>query len=303
MFQRGLLATAVVVGSLASGVLAQGEPERWAGATIRPSTGRGQFKIGDFGTNLPATIRDAQTADLFADRDAGPDHLAGTSWWFRFGDATREQAFAAADVTERTVGTSYANYTLRDNAAGWQATINYEIFDRPGPGGGPGARVVQSVVFRNLSNQERVVDLFNYVDPMVAGGHDLDSATLTQNGFVDPRRTNSITTTDGVWSLDYNDRFIAIEAPFPELSRAWRFGEYAADGFGLTDAARTDWASQTLPVEGDVAGGYQFRMTLNPAGQPGSAVFVATQLILAPSPGAAALMSMAGLVALRRRRC
>lgn len=269
--------TGLALGALSG--LAMGQPVAF---TI--SDGDSQYgftsatALGAIGGNTNRTGTGGGTTAFFRVDGSATDHLFQNWWWYRAGTASGREFGFSNFVSQSGGGNNQTlNYAEVD---GVSASINYVIQDM-----GVGAIVTQRLVLTNTSTAgPQRIDLFNYADFDVGGTAGTDSATLTG--------PNLMRITDG-----------ANFAEFEGVGAgAWQVTSFATLRGLLTNAVVDNLNNTGLPfAPGDWTGAFQWTFDLN----PGESVTVIERLAVntaVPTPGAAALLGVAGLAGLRRRR-
>jgi hypothetical protein len=143
--------------------------------------------------------------------------------------------------------------------------------------------LTQTLTVFNTTNHAINVNLFNYQDIDLAGTSSNDSAVLNSG--------NVIRVTDGNtgWVANY------------EGTNAFSVGGFASIRDVLSNGSLDNLTNTGLPFgPGDFTGAFQWNFDLSEGGAAtASATLTITNI---PTPGALALGSIGGLVAIRRRR-
>ncbi len=234
--------------------------------------------LGAPGGNANRTGTGGGFAANFTVDGSTTDHLFQNWWWYRVGTSNREFAFSNF-VSQSGSGNNHTlNYAEVD---GVSASINYLIQDP-----GVGAIVTQRVVLTNTSTAgPQSISLFNYADFDVGGSAAGDSGAMVGANLM------RITDSGGAFA-----EFEGVGAS------AWQVTSFATLRGLLSNGVADNFNNSGLPFgPGDWTGGFQWTFTLN----PGESVTVIERLAVntsVPTPGAAALLGVAGLAGARRRR-
>ena len=227
-----------------------------------------------------ATATAPPTVDLFKP-GATLDNVFNDWWWFRTGADTRE--FQIANATSRVLsGSNQVTYGY-NLTSGLTGQLSYTLTGFPG-----GARVDQRWSIFNPGNNAVQVNMFHYVDFDLSGAAGAHTAALTTP----------------------NQRMEVFHAPSGKGADWWGVGAsaYQVTSFAtlrglLTNTAINDLNNTGLPFgPGDFTGAYQWTFNV---GAGGSVHFLSSYALngsAIPAPGAAALLGIAGLAGLRRRR-
>lgn len=223
-----------------------------------------------------ATGTGAASADFRAGGAASTDHMFQHWWWYRLAGDNRENAFANAS-SSATIGTSI--HTISYTYATFTAFMEFEIIST----GADSGFLRSSLSITNTSAAPISITLFNYTDLDVNGSFGGDSALLTG--------PNTIRVNDGR-SLTYS----GIGAS------AWQVAAFSQVRDLLANNVVDNFNSTLLPFgPGDFTGGFQWSDVVIDPGFTRSVV-ATVSITPVPTPGAAALVGLAGLVGLRRRR-
>lgn len=230
--------------------------------------------IFSLGNNLGGSTGSGPAASFSVNGVGGPSHIAATWWWVRVENVdTRE--FAVYQPTAVTTNPAGNQLRISYNYASFTLALQFTV---SGFEYGYGS-LTQTASLRNRSGGTQVYNLINYVDMSVNGNQTSNTASLT-----------------GPNTVEFNDLFTTAT-------------------YEATNAIRVDAATNVLNLltnntvdnigGGVVAGGpghlevaSQFQFALNNNGVQS----VSTTLTIIPTPGAAALLAVGGLVASRRRR-
>lgn len=294
-----------IVGLASSAAMAQN-----TGAIL--TNGPHAFNFGGTGFSTPSTLPTASTgANPSMDFRVGSNtqrNIFTGYWYYRVGTDTRERNFNSA-ATRTLTGTSRVDYTYTSifgtggtAVAGLSGGLSYELFNISASS----ACLVTIATITNSGNAPVSLSLF--------GANDVDLGGNNANGFggdvVSPldlsggNRTwivnDTGATTAGPWSM----RYVGFGATGAGV------GGFSAINGQMTDT-NVDNFVPDLNAAGLAAGDYaevmQWDLTI-PAGESRTvtlAIAIANNgetPTVVPTPGAAALLGLGGLAAMRRRR-
>lgn len=278
------LVTLIAAAGFASAALAQntGIILTDNGATYRI----GGATAGTLNTSA-TTTGGGPTMDLFKPNTTTPDHLFNDWWWYRTagGGAADTREFAIANATSRTpVGTNQVSYGY-NLSGGLVGELTYVLTGQPG-GGANAVRVDQSWVVRNPNTFDVELSMFHYLDFDLSG-----------------------TTSDTAVLITPNERMAIGDPTTQKIADWWGVGAgaYQVTSFAtvrglLTNTAINDMNNTGLPFgPGDWTGVFQWRMIVPAGGGVGVFSSYALNSDAVPTPGALALLGLAGLAARRRR--
>ncbi len=258
------------------------------------NAGNGLFEIT--GTAFPTSLTTTgnSTANFRPTGTTGTDQMFASWWWFRVnGVDTREFTFGNASVAggptssgawvgdaTGNLDTGGANFTVSNSTGGYSFTSQqrWQIF-----AGANGPAVIQTNTITNTGSSAMSISLFSYNDFDVNGTAGTD--TYSHNG-------NWFTISDGAFTVNW--------AGFN--SNAFQATAFATLRGLLANTAIDNLNNTVAGSPGDFTGGYQWNLEIG-AGQ--SATVMGSFAINGdpiPTPGAAALLGLAGLVSVRRRR-
>lgn len=242
-----------------------------------------RFTIGS--APASASTLTAPSAIIFANNPVAgamnPDHGFSNWWWFRRASDTREWALnsSGGGATSNFSGNSG---TMTQFYGDFRADLAYETVST-----GPGRGFVRSTLtVTNLTNVPLNLSLFNYADLDLNNVSVNNSATLLAPNLI--RVSNST----GPYSAEYS----GAGADF-----------FKAGGTGsvidlLTNSGVNDFDNSGLPfggvIGGDFTAGFQWNLEVGPLFSRS----VVSTISLVPTPGAMALLGLAGLMVGRRRR-
>lgn len=275
MKYSALIVTAVA-GLTAAAAVAQ------PGGTV--SQGNMFFQIGSapvspLATSGPGTTLRAN--DPVAPGVNNPNHNFEAWWWYRVAGETRESAFNSGQGTGETSSFSGNAGSMTQFYSGFRADMQWEVFAT-----GPGSGYMQTTLtITNTGNSVLDISLFNYADIDLNNTAGNDQASLLANNdiFLTDATGPYVATYSGVGSDGY------AAQPFAALRT--RLTNNVVDNLGNTG----------LPFgAGDFTGGFQWDVSIDPGFS--RSVVATISLVLIPTPGAAALLAVGGLMATRRRR-
>lgn len=264
----------------------------FAGAAVAQNTGAvltdngATYRIGGSATaTLPTVVGSAgPTMDLFKPNTSTPDHLFSDWWWYRTNTDTRENAINSAQ-SRTLIGTNIAEYGY-NLSSGLTGTLRYEVTGQPNSIANA-VRVDQSWTIRNPSSVDVELNMFHYIDWDLSGTTS-DTATLTTP----------------------NERMLVRDAGGTQKGADWwgvGANAYQVTPFAtvrglLTNTTIDNLNNTGLPFgPGDFTGAFQWRMIVPAGGQVSIFSSYALNDEAIPTPGALALLGLAGLAARRRR--
>lgn len=252
------------------------------GGTI--TAGNMVFTIGDSPTSI--TAGSGPNADFRATGAAGTDHMFSHWWWYRLAGDNREFNLGNA-ASSVTIGTSVLRMTF--NQPNFTATLQFQVIST----GAEQGFLRSTLSITNTSAAPISISLFNYTDIDLNNTSNGDSAVLAAPNF-----------------MRISDPATPVQIAYSGVGAdANQTTAYATLQGLLTNAAVDNLNGTGLPFgPGDFTGGFQWGAP-SPTGAPGGITIepgftssvIATVSII-PTPGAAALMGLAGLAATRRRR-
>jgi hypothetical protein len=254
-------------GLVASAALAQ------VGSGGTATNGASSFTLSDYTGGATGF---GPTCDFSVGGPGNPDHLYQAGWFYRSGGDSREFAFANATSSDwSTPNQGRLEYSTREFDAVMIYTVN-------GIGNGYGV-LTQTLTVFNTTNHAINVNLFNYQDIDLAGTSSNDSAVLNSGNVI------RVTDANTGWVANY------------EGTNAFAVGGFSSIRDILSNGSVDNLSNTGLPFgPGDFTGAFQWNFDLSTGGAAtASATLTITNI---PTPGALALGSVGGLVAIRRRR-
>ncbi|MGD9691913.1 MAG: hypothetical protein AB7G17_03650 [Phycisphaerales bacterium] len=235
--------------------------------------------LGAPGGNANRTGAGGGAGANFTVDGSATDHLFQNWWWYRVGGGNRE--FAFSNFTGQSSGAAN-NQTLTYNEVdGVGASLTYVLQDQ-----GVGAILEQRMVITNMSTAGPLtIDLFNYADFDVSGSAGGDSGVMMG--------ADRMRITDG-----------ANFAEFQGVgANAWQATAFATLRGLLTNGVVDNLNNTGMPFgPGDWTGAFQWSSITLAPGQSFTAIERLSVNVAVPTPGAAALLGVAGLFGARRRR-
>jgi len=253
-----------------AGLAASANAQTFGGATTI-TDGASVFTLGN---NLGGPLGNGPATSFSVTGPGGVNHAASTWWWVRVdGIDGRENAV----FQPTAVVTNPAGNQIRIEYAYTQFSLVLQ-FSVSGFDFGFGS-LQQFATIRNRSNNALTFNLFNYVDVNVEGTPNNDVAAVTG--------PNTVEFTDAFTTATY------------EASNALQV-DASGNVLGLlTNGIVNNLTGGLLaggPADLEIASQFQFTLQRN------GVQSVSTTLTIIPTPGAAALLAIGGLVAARRRR-
>jgi len=251
-----------------AGLAASANAQTFSPTVTTITDGDAVFTLGN---NTTGTTGNGPASTFSVTGPGGASNSAAAWWWVRVGGAGREDAVfrptaVASNPAANEIRIVY-NYTS------FQLTLRFTVsgFDF-----GFGA-LTQTATIRNTSGGALEFNLFNYMD-VNAGGNTTNAASIT-----------------GPNTADFSDGFTTATY---EASNALRIDTTNNVRGLLTNNSTDNLSGGVVNSLGDLEVAAQFAFTL-----PNNGVqTVSTTLTVIPTPGAAALLGVGGLVAFRRRR-
>ncbi|MGH7132066.1 MAG: hypothetical protein ACREJO_08995 [Phycisphaerales bacterium] len=221
----------------------------------------------------------------------GGDHLFANWWWFRVNNVmTRESAVRPATTAVRSLnGTNGVSYDFAQQGAALNMTMSYTVVSTSATS----AEVRCVLTVLNTSTAGAVdVSIFNYVDYFLNNADASDFATGATVGS-----NQIITVTD-------------IARPGISLTHTgfgatgYLVGGFSATSGQVSDANLDNFVGNTIANVGagggDIAGVMQWNLGSIGSGQ--SATVTSIISVAIPTPAAASLLGLGGLLVGRRRR-
>jgi hypothetical protein len=298
----------VFLASVGGTLLSSTAMAQWNGGRIVDNTAVFQSQAGNTSTSNPGTgalptsitgsASSTGTSDFRLGGLSSTDHTFGNWWWFRSGADAREFAVAAPSGTPVPVRSHFGNgmqWTgIAPQGAGSPLRFDLAFYVTDLDGAGTAAAVVRTILtVRNIGTDDVAnVNLFNYVDYFL-GGQDAGDFVAAGNAYSLPGYARVIEVQDTTNAAGLTMRHIGYGAT------GYGVGSFSAVGGQMGDSGIDDFADfNNATTPGDQSGVMQWNFGTIPAG--GSVTAVADLVI--PTPGAAALLGLGGLIAARRRR-
>lgn len=255
----------IVVAGLAASANAQ--TFNPANATITDSNA-----VFTLGNNTAGPTGNGPASTFSVTGPGGASNSAAAWWWVRV-DGANSRENAVYQPTAVVSNPAANELRIVYNYTSFQLTLRFTV---SGFDAGFGA-LTQTATIRNTSGGALSFNLFNYMD-VNAGGTTTNVASIT-----------------GPNTADFSDGFTTATY---EASNALRIDTTNNVRGLLTNNSVDNLSGGTINSLGDLEVAAQFAFTL-----PNNGVqTVSTTLTVIPTPGAAALLGVGGLVAFRRRR-
>lgn len=221
----------------------------------------------------------------------GLDEIFNQDFYFRAGGMTDELSVTATALVghqltdtnffvDPRVDTLFVRHF--DAATGLEFDIRYSL-----SGGSPGSRsadLAEQITIRNVGQSATDVSFFQYVDFDLGGDAAGDFGEIL-NGRVafqgDATAGISVTET--------------VVTPAPSFFDMKEFPDIIAL---FSDGLPTTLSNDPGPAAGDLSWAFQWNFTL----APGETFLISKDKLIVPAPGAVALLGLAGLAGVRRRR-
>ena len=248
-----------------------------AAAFSASAIAQGVITDGDARFEFINTLASAGLAEF--QPDGTTDHLYQNWWWYRVDPAPSESRMLWFPTSQSYVG-NVATLGASEPLFDWRLRVTLTDGAVPGQ-----ALLAEAMTLTNTSNGPLRISVFNYADFDVAQSAVEDSAIL-----VNPQLMR-ITDPGGDFA-----EFQGVGAS------AWQVMPFAALRTLLDDGAITNLNNTGLPfAAGDFTGAFQWNFSIPVGGSV--TVFENLSVNMAvPAPGAALLLGLGGLVAMRRRR-
>lgn len=209
------------------------------------------------------------------------------------GIGTYNQVFSAGSNT----GTINWLDVFETSRARIDARLTYTLTD----GGGPNQALVKvTAIFTNRAATTETYDFLNLVDSQILGGgtgaNDVVSASVDGNASI-------LSYTDTVAGQPYLLNFIGMDVSRWETNTNAIISTKTSSGAGGAASLYAGIGGSTAGVvvgTGDQAGAFSWRATLAPGASFTVVSYIGVNAV--PTPGAAALLGLGGLMAARRRR-
>lgn len=234
--------------------------------------------VGNFDSNLGN--------GTFTTDTGGLDQLFQNNWYYRAAGQGMRVMSSLDSPTQSYVGDTATLFWNNTGTSGnrFDAQLVMKIVDGASPGS---AQVIQTMTITNRNVGALTLNVFNLVDLDVSG-------TVSDNASLLAGDPTNIRFTD-VSTSDYGD-FRGFGANRYQIGTGSTLRNLLG-GVGLVDLSNSGTASNA-----DANGAFQWILTL---GAGGSASFTSTfaiNTVAVPTPGALALLGIAGVVGTRRRR-
>jgi len=250
--------------------------------------------------NIPVSELGAATAtaDFFISGTSS-DNLYGNWWWYRVnGTSSREFSVrqATGNATRTLSGTNSVTYNITVNA-----TDSVDLTFTLSGNGGTAAVLNYSATFHNNATFARDISMFNWVDYFLANA---DAGDRLVHAFGPGTGVNG----DRVLNISDSGNAAYGLSHWGYGASAYGVGLYSGVGAQISDTSIDNFTDQNLgapiaPATGDDIGGiYQWNFGTIAAGGTATASGAIVVWNTVPTPGAAALIGLGGLVATRRRR-
>lgn len=273
---------------------------QWTTQTI--NDGNARFSLNSMPT-LNTSGGSTPTADLRPNNTiltTAGDNLFTAWWWVRDGSDTRERCIAvAAGQQAAVVKTSTANSVTYSNIqiattgaiSNIRFAMTFAVLDLDGAGTAA-CRVAMTLTATNIGTSTVTGMTFqNYIDPFLGGADAGDQCLAGNHGVAGGNRF--MTYTDAGFPGS-NLTHVGIAA------NAYTGGSFSLVGSQMGDATVDNFTDNNgALVAGDQSSVMQWNFGDLAAGASVSATAFA---VMVPTPGAAALLGLGGLMASRRRR-
>jgi MYXO-CTERM domain-containing protein len=216
----------------------------------------------------------------------GPDYVFQNWWYFRVnGVSTREHALPGTGVTANN-GTDDVTYTVNNVAASFNASLNATLQSFSTTE----SLLMQSLTLTNTTAGALSLAIFHYLD------YDVDGSTLNTGTWVDQSKNHMRITRAATGMYGEYKGFGAD---------AYQVGPWASIRNLLTNSTIDNFNNTGMPFgPADWTGGFQWDLVLAPGASVTVQVGMSTNSLIpqVPAPGALALLGLAGLAGVRRRR-
>jgi hypothetical protein len=219
----------------------------------------------------------------------GVNHMYNQWFWFRTDGMTNEArlgtlALGPSGTTDTDFDGFHDTLVLNYTGAGFSVQARFGL-----QGGAAGSRVsdiTEQLVITNTSAAPRTFSFFQYTD--------FDLNNDIQDDLVQVLNANAVV------QADFLSGTTVAETVFTPTFSLSEVNVFPATIGSLDDAGITTLNGSTGPLPGrqDYTWALQWNFTLN----PGESFQISKDLQITPTPGAAALIGLGGLVGLRRRR-
>jgi len=259
-----------------------------AGACLATSASAQVFTIADGNSEADFDVTAGGQFNWFVD---SLDELFNQDFYYRAGMMNDEASVTTTSLigavtTDTNPFSDPRHDTLsvlyRDLAAGLEFEIRYGL-----SGGTPGSRsadLAEQIIIRNLLPTTNAVSFFQYVD------FDLGGDSGGDMGWIDNGRVaNQIDTSLGISVTE------TVVVPAPSHFSVGNFPTIINQFF---DGLPTTLDDNAGPVFGDVTWSFQWDFVLD----GGGSFLISKDKLITPAPASLALVGLAGLVGIRRRR-
>ncbi len=256
------------------------------GATARTGTGGGSGANFGLASGLPTATT------------VTGDYLFQNHFWYRSAGDTRE--FALSNMTFSTAlgGNSiFTRYVEPIGGSSTVGTLNFELTYTLNQITPTTAALTINWSIVNNSNSTQPVSFFSYADSDI-GSAGNDSGSYASGSGVNVYRNDDVVSPG-------NGSFFTMAADL-RVNDNWNIGPFSGTGSPrglLTDSALNNLTNiDTVLGAADNAGAMQWQdLSIGAGGTVGGRITFGYNYVV-PTPGAAALLGLGGLVALRRRR-
>lgn len=221
----------------------------------------------------------------------GVNHLFNQWFWFRVGDTGGEQPIHALPEIGRFVTDTNPFIDSRPDTfnVSFGSMTSYTIDVRfsltGGVAGSNTSDILETITITNRGSTVLPFRFFQYAD------FDLNNDVVDQSVSVDP--FNRVVQTDGTLGV--------AETVISPPPAAHEVGVFSSTLDSLNDASPTT-LNGTSTLSGTDRQDYTWAFQWNANIAPGQSFIISKDKLLVPAPGAAALLTLGGLLAARRRR-
>ncbi|MCC6321287.1 MAG: hypothetical protein IT438_07615 [Phycisphaerales bacterium] len=239
--------------------------------------------------NSVVRVDDATSAGMHDWVVDGTDHLFQQWFWFRVsGDTQERQLNSLPLIGSFATDTNPFHDTRPDTLSLLYAAPGIEIQPtytlRGGQTNSNASDVGEQIAIHNTGNQTLNISFFQYCDFDINGTPSGDTGEIVGSMF------NTARQSDGVFGMSE-----VVVTPAPSRYEVNTFPNIVTR---LDDGLVTDLANTVGPQSGDLTWAFQWDLVI----APGGTVIISKDKGIIPTPGAAALLALGGLVGLRRRR-
>jgi MYXO-CTERM domain-containing protein len=254
------------------------------------TSGNAVFRIASYPTTAGglATTVNQNAADMRLAGAGGTDQAWDFQWWYRFSTDTRERTLVSPTGGTWPAGSSGGNGFTLSGATGVTATTSYDLSDPDGAGGNLGYALSALLTISNNGPSAVNMSVFSYFDTFLNGGDAGDVASLFSPDTLSLSQASTQLYYRGIGAQNF------LVAPWGGTTGAG----------AVADAAITNY-NNTITGSGgaDIAAGWQWtNVVIEPGASISLRAVVSSDPTFIPTPGAAAIMGLAGLAGIRRRR-